>query len=139
MQSEVVYLFSGLWKGREKGRRAEREERGREERGERQREERREREEREREKQKGRRGELWKDRSCLFEREMEKEETQAASRKEDLPASADGGGSGHGFSLKEIEQPLQYLVLEHASLVMWITTYPVLKTNKRKQTNKTPQ
>ena len=35
---------------------------------------------------------------------MEKEETQAASRKEDLPASVDGGGSGHGLSLKGTEQ-----------------------------------
>ena len=30
-----------------------------------------------------------RDKSCLIEREMEKEESQAFSRKEDLPASAD--------------------------------------------------
>ena len=83
MLSEVGYLFSGLWKGRGEGRRAER--RGEKERGERE--------------TKGGRGEVGRDRSCLFEREMEKEETQAASRKEDLPASVDGDGSGRGLSL----------------------------------------
>ena len=82
MQSEVGYLFSGLWRGKgegEKNREAERE--------------------RQRERQRGGR-----DRSCLFEREIEKKETQAASRKEDLPASADRGGSGRGLSLKETGQ-----------------------------------
>ena len=35
---------------------------------------------------------------------MEKEETQAASRKEDLPASVDRGGNGLRLSLKGTEQ-----------------------------------
>ena len=57
----------------------------------------REREEKERE---------GRDRSCLFERETEKEETQAASRKEDLPASVDEGGSGQVLSLKGTAQTI---------------------------------
>lgn len=55
-------------------------------------------------------------RSCLFKRETGKEETQAANMKEDLPASADGGGSGHGFSLKGTEH---------------IITFPSLFYNKK--------
>ena len=80
MQSEVGYLFSGLWRGKEEG------EKSRE--AERDTERERDREER--------------DLSCLFEREKEREETPATSRKEDLPASVDGGGSG--LSVKETEQ-----------------------------------
>ena len=67
MQSEVDYLFRGLWRGREKGRRAERQ--------------------KEREGDKGERQKL-----PLQERD-EKEETQVASRKEDLPPSVDVGES----------------------------------------------
>ena len=47
------------------------------------------------EEQRERKGGERRDRSCLFEREMEKEGIQT---------SADGRGSGHGLSLKEIEQ-----------------------------------
>ena len=39
-------------------------------------------------------------------REMEKEETQAASRKEDLPASVDSEGSRCGVSLKDTGQTI---------------------------------
>ena len=54
----------------------------------------------------GGREEVGRDRSCLFEREMEKEETQAASRKEDLPASADRG-VGVACLLKRQDRPVQ--------------------------------
>ena len=40
---------------------------------------------------------------------MEKEETQAASRKENLPVSADWGGNGCDLSLKEIGQTITHI------------------------------
>ena len=54
-------------------------------------------EQRERETEGGR-GEVGRDRSCLFKRKMEKRKTQAASRKEDLPASVNREREGAGLA-----------------------------------------
>ena len=50
---------------------------------------------------------LARDRCICFERETEKEETQAASKKEDLLASMDREGSGLGCLLKRQDRSLQ--------------------------------
>ena len=44
--------------------------------------------------------------------EEEGKESELRPEAKDQPASADGGGSGHGLSLKETQQSLQYESLD---------------------------
>ena len=83
MQSEVGYLLSGLWKGREEGSKGRR---GREERNR----------ERDREGKSGKNGARHK----LPLSRRDGKEKGLRLEAEDQLASADRGGSGHGLSLK---------------------------------------
>lgn len=105
MQSEVGYLFSELWRGKEEGEESKEGDK-----------------EKRRDRMRGK--EVGRGRSCFSERETGKEESQAASRKKDLPTSAERvGKEGVGMAclLKRQDKSVQEKYFnDYMSKMRWI-------------------